>query len=149
MADSGLDHAAQEAALAEWIAASPDRQKQYGDVLPGLARLQADGEKVRERTAVMGNLTAASQYLAAAQTLYRLSVQRTKPDLDRDAGFQDRDLPSIRERLDRLQRTLDASSDRALLRWAMGLAIAHGLAFTLTSGALVGLLRGRARRAEP
>ena len=67
---------AQEKALTAWIAASPERLKQYGEVLPAMAVLQAEGEKVRERNAVLSLLPSASQYLSAAQTLYRLSVQR-------------------------------------------------------------------------
>ncbi len=114
--------AAQEKALVAWIAATPARQKQYGDVLPALAALQAEGETVRERNAVLGSLSSASQYLGAAQTLYRLSVQRQKSDLDRDAGYQERDWSRIREGLDRLQRSLDATADRAFLRWALGMA---------------------------
>jgi hypothetical protein len=109
---------AQEKALAAWIAATPERQRRFGDVLPALAALQAAGEKVRERNAVLNLLPSASQYLNAAQTLYRLSVQRPKSDLDREAGFQERDWSRIRESLDRLQRSLDAGADRALLGWA-------------------------------
>jgi hypothetical protein len=113
---------AQEKALATWIAATPERQKQDGDVLPALAALQADGEKVRERNAVFNQLSSASQYLSAAQTLYRLSVQRPKPDIDREAGYQERDWSRIRESLDRLQRSLDPTADKAFLRWAVRLA---------------------------
>ncbi len=108
----------QEKALASWIAATPERQKQYGEVLPALAALQAEGEKVRERNAVMNLLPAASQYLSAAQTLYRLSRERTKTDLDRESGYQERDWSRIRESLDRMQRSMDAGADRAFLRWA-------------------------------
>jgi hypothetical protein len=72
----------------------------------------------------MGSLSSASSYLSAAQTICRLSLQRPKPDLDRDAGFQERDWSRIRESLDRLQRSLDATADRAFLRWATGLAAA-------------------------
>jgi hypothetical protein len=115
---------AQEKALTAWIAATPARQRQYGDVLPALAALQAEGEKVRERNGAMTTLSSASSYLDAAQTIYRLSAQRPKPDLDRDAGFQERDWARIRESLDRLQRSLDATADRAFLRWAAGLAAA-------------------------
>ncbi len=115
---------AQEKALMAWMAAIPARQKQYGDVLPALAALQAEGEKVRERNAVISALPSASSYLGAAQTLYRLSMQRPKNDLDRDAGFQERDWSRIREGLDRMQRSLDAVADRAFLRWALQLAAA-------------------------
>ena len=61
---------------------------------------------------------------ARRRRLYRLSVERPKADIDRESGFQERDWPRIREAQDRLQRTMDATADRALLRWALGLAAA-------------------------
>jgi hypothetical protein len=82
--------------------------------------LQAQGASTRERNAALGLLSSASSYLGAAQTLYRLSVQRARPDVDRDPGFQQRDWSRIREGQERLQRTIDATVDRALLRWALG-----------------------------
>jgi hypothetical protein len=115
---------AMEKTLAAWIAADPARQKKYGDVLPALNALQAEGEKARERDAVLASVTASSSYLSAAQTLYRLSIQRPKKDIDRDAGFQERDWGRLREGQERVQRTLDATADRAFLRWAMGMAAA-------------------------
>ena len=42
-----------EKELAAWIAADPARQKEYGDVLPALAALQAEAEKTRERDAAL------------------------------------------------------------------------------------------------
>jgi len=114
---------AMERDLEAWIDANPARREKYADVLPALRVLQAEGEKTRERNAVLGNLASASSYLSAAQTLYRLAIQRPKDDLSRESGFQERDWPRIRENLDRLQRTIDATVDRALLRWAMGWAV--------------------------
>ncbi len=110
---------AQEKELEAWIAADPARQKKYGDVLPALNALQEEGEKTREQSAMLTTLAMSSSYLGAAQTLYRLSVERPKPDIDRDAGFQQRDWPRIREGQERMQRTIDATADRALLRWAL------------------------------
>ena len=115
---------AMEQELEAWIAADPGRQKKYGDVLPALRALQAESEKTRERDAALFNVLGSSGYLGAAQSLYRLSVERGKTDIDREAGFQERDWPRIREGQERIQRTLDITSDRALLRWALGLAAA-------------------------
>jgi hypothetical protein len=115
---------AQEKSLQNWIAATPDRKKKYEDILPALRALQAEGEKTRERDAVIGNLAGASAYLSAAQVIYRLSIERAKPDLDREAGYQERDWGRLREAQDRAQRTVDATVDRALLAWAIGLAAA-------------------------
>ncbi len=113
---------AQEEQLEAWIAADPVRQKKYGDVLPALRALQAESEKTREQSAAMTSLASASGCLSAAETIYRLSVERPKADIDRDAGFQQRDWPRIRDGQDRLQRTMDPTADRALLGWALGLA---------------------------
>jgi hypothetical protein len=115
---------AQEKELEAWIAADPARQKKYGDVLPALRALQAEGEKTREQSATLTSVSMASGYLGAALTLYHLSVERPKADIDREAGFQQRDWSRIREGQDRIQRTLDATADRALLGWALGLVAA-------------------------
>ena len=113
-----------EKQLEAWMAADPARQKKYGDVLPALRALQAEGEKTREQTATLANLSFGSSYLSAADTIYRLSVERPKADLDRDAAFQQRNWPRLRDGQDRAQRSMDATVDRELLRWALGLAAA-------------------------
>ncbi len=115
---------AAEKKLETWIAADPARRKKYGDILPALRALQSQSEKTRERDSALSALASASSYISAAQTLYRLSVERAKPDIERESGFQERDWTRIRESQDRLQRTLNVTADRALLRWAMGLAAA-------------------------
>jgi hypothetical protein len=113
---------AREAELADWIAASPARQLKYGEALSAMQALQAQGESTRERNATLNLLSSASSYLSAAQSLYRLSVQRPKADVARDAGFQERDWPRVREAQDRLQRTIDPVLDRGLFKWALGKA---------------------------
>ena len=115
---------AMEQDLAAWIAANPVRKQKYGDVLPALQALQADSEEFRERKAVMDNLSSASSCLSAAQTLYRLSIQRPKKDLDREIGYQEHDWSRIRETQEQLQRTMSPTVDRAFLGWALGLAAA-------------------------
>jgi hypothetical protein len=150
---------AQEKELEAWIAADPVRQKRYGDVLPALRALQAESEKTREQNATMMTLGTSSTYLSAALTLYQLSLQRPKADIDREVGFQERDWPRIRDGQDRIQRTMDAAVDRALLRWALGFAAAlpaeqriaaldqaaglgSGMAKTGTDQAIDGFLQG-------
>ena len=111
---------AQEKELEAWIAADAARKSKYGDVLPALRALQAENEKSREQNGALTVLGTGSTYLSAAETLYRLSMERPKADIDRDAGFQERDWPRLRDAQDRAQRTMDATADRAMLRWAMG-----------------------------
>ena len=113
-----------ERALGEWIAGDAARQQKYGDVLPAMQRLHEASMQTRERNAALAGLAGASSYLGAAQTIYRLSLQRPKSDIERDQGFQERDWSRIREAQQRLQRTIDPNVDRALLAWAMGKAAA-------------------------
>jgi hypothetical protein len=110
---------ANEQELIAWIAASPARQLKYGQALSAMQMLHAQTEATRDRNATLNQLYSASSYLGAAQSLYRLSVQRAKPDVGRDQGFQERDWIRIREALDRLQRTIDPTADRALFGWAL------------------------------
>ncbi len=106
--------------LAAWIAADPVRKKTYGDVLPALDALQAEKVKTRERDATLFDLIGnGSVLLPAAHTLFALSVERPKKDLDRDAEYQERNWTRIRESQERLQRSYDPAADRVLLRYVL------------------------------
>jgi hypothetical protein len=60
-----------------------------------------------------------SDLLKSARTLYRLSIERTKPDAQREAGYQERDLSFIKARLNRLEQSFVSSVDQA--RWQAAL----------------------------
>ncbi len=113
-----------ESELMAWIGADPARQKKYGDIMPALKALQAEGEKSREMNAVLNTVTGSSTYLASAQTMIRLANQKALKDVERDPGFQERDWSRIKEGQERSQRSLDATADRAFLKWALLMAAA-------------------------
>jgi hypothetical protein len=60
-----------------------------------------------------------SDLLKSARTLYRLSLERQKPDAQREAGYQERDLSFIKARLTRLEQSFVPSVDQA--RWTAAL----------------------------
>jgi hypothetical protein len=60
-----------------------------------------------------------SDLLKSARTLYRLSLERLKPDAQREAGYQERDLSFIKARLTRLEQSFVPSVDQA--RWTAAL----------------------------
>ena len=106
--------------LAAWIGADPKRQTKYGGVLPAMNVLQAEKERTRERdTTLMDLLGNGSSLLPAAHTLYALSLERPKKDLDREPEYQERNWSRIREAQDRLQRSFDPIADRRLLRYIL------------------------------
>jgi hypothetical protein len=110
---------AMESDLAAWIAANPERRLQYADVLPALAALDAEAAKTRERDAVFSGLRGGNSILSSAATIWYAAADRPKKDLDREPEFQERNWTRTREGLDRMQRSLDKTVDRALLRYQL------------------------------
>jgi len=60
-----------------------------------------------------------SDLLKSARTLYRLALEKQKPDAQREPGFQERDVANIKGRMSRLEQSLVASVDQA--RYVAGL----------------------------
>ncbi|HEX9172994.1 MAG TPA: S46 family peptidase [Telluria sp.] len=54
-----------------------------------------------------------SDLLKSARALYRLALERQKPDAQRESGYQERDLSFIKARLTRLEQSFVATVDEA------------------------------------
>ena len=135
--------AAAEAELQAWIDADPSRKKRFGSVIAALDDLQAKRESVRERDATLQALYFNSTLLGSARSIRRLAEERQKPDADREAEYQQRNWERMRESQQRLQRTIDLGSDRALLRYALLEAAALPQAQRIEAlDALVGITAG-------
>ena len=76
-----------------------------------------------QRDHILYWLARASPLLSQAVTLYRLSQERPRPDMDRQWGYQERDIPRIRESIERSQRSLDIPTERAALRFVLAEAM--------------------------
>jgi hypothetical protein len=103
--------AEREAALAEWIAGKPSRAD-YARALADIQAVVGETNAARRENFWYNNATRP-QLLSAAQQLYRLAVEREKPDAEREPGYQDRDLNFIRQRMEIIDRRYDAVVDRA------------------------------------
>ncbi len=69
--------------------------------------------KLWEHDFTVDVLPQSSRALDWAVTLARLSTERAKPDLEREPGYQERDLPRLRERLARDQKRFFVAADKA------------------------------------
>ncbi|WP_426102794.1 S46 family peptidase [Massilia sp. TSP1-1-2] len=58
-------------------------------------------------------VASKSDLLKSAATLYRLALEKQKPDAKRESGYQERDLSFIKARLARLEQSYDARVDEA------------------------------------
>jgi len=106
-----------EADLDAWIAAHPAEAKEYAGALAEMNALSARTAATRPRDTVYSWILRASPMLSQGWTLYRLSLERPKADLDREPNFQERDWPRIAENVARTQKTIEPKSDRAGLRY--------------------------------
>ena len=104
---------AEETAVLEWLR----KQGAQGEAaLAAHARLEALDEAARthrERDLVFGQLRSTG-VLGAATQLYRLSIERAKPDAQREQGYQDRDLPTIEGAMRQMERRYVPQMDREL-----------------------------------
>ncbi len=110
---------AQEQELTRWIEADPVRQEKYGDVLPRIQRIHEAARETRERDGALNGLFRGSTLLNSSDTFYRLSLERVKPDMERERGYQERDWVRMKQGEQRGQRSLDVRVDRALFRRAV------------------------------
>ncbi|ALO41687.1 S46 family peptidase [Pseudoalteromonas phenolica] len=100
--------------LAAWINANSDRKSKYGSVLTDLNKLVAESQAHNQRDRMLGYVHR-SQMISTARMLYRLAVEKQKPDAERERGYQERDLPRIQARLKSMSRRYDETVDKAIL----------------------------------
>ena len=104
---------AEEAAVLAWLA----KQGKKGEAaLAAHDRLVTLGEEARanrERDLVFGQLRNTGAIGAATQ-LYRLSIEKQKPDAQREQGYQQRDLPSFEGGLKQMEKRYQPKMDREL-----------------------------------
>ena len=105
-----------ESELEAWIDAEPERARRYRPAIRELRELVASNRAFRERELYFDNLAHRAELLRAASQLYRLAIEREKPDTDRKPQYQERNWKRIGQGLERAQRAYDPRVDRAFYR---------------------------------
>ncbi len=111
-----------EQAFTKWLEMSPDMKQKYGDVLPGIAALYEEQKSYRDKNMIIGQMYFGCQMLRAANTLERWSEEKTKADIERKPGYQERDVPRLKQGLRIIQMSYDPQVDRRVLRYFLTLA---------------------------
>ena len=81
-----------------------------------LQKILAEERVTRERDTLFEWLYTASPMLKQANYYYRLSVEKTKADVDRETDYTDRGRAKLQQTLARNRRSIEPGSDRAGLR---------------------------------
>ena len=109
---------AAETDLVEWINSNSDRRERYAPAVGQLEALIDSNHTTRESDLVrsyMGYATLPS----AAHRLYRLAMEKQKPDAQREPGYQERDLRRLRQSMQAITRRFDETVDKATLSYLL------------------------------
>ena len=111
--DAAGQKQAEEAAVLKWLKGQGSKGRLALEAHARLLKLLEQSRATRERDLVLGmfNNTAT---VGAATHLYRLALEKAKPDAERESGYQQRDLPTIEGAMKQLERRYVPAMDRQL-----------------------------------
>ena len=105
-----------EAAVLAWLRNQGEAGKPALAAHATLLALVEDSKRTQERNLVLGSFNRTG-VLGTAVNLYRLAIEQQKPDAEREAGYQQRDLPVIEGGLKQMERRYVAAMDRQLQQY--------------------------------
>lgn len=111
--DAAGQKQAEEAAVLAWLKGQGAKGQAALDAHATLIALLEQGKATRDRDITLGQFHNTGTVGVAAQ-LYRLSIEREKPNAERESGYQERDLPAIEGGLKQLERRYVPAMDRQL-----------------------------------
>ncbi|MFT6900520.1 MAG: hypothetical protein ACJAXS_000686 [Colwellia sp.] len=100
--------------LSAWINADKMRKAKYGNALTGLNKLLKQNQKTQARDLILGYM-AYNKMLSTAYRLHRLAVEKNKPNVARERGYQKRDLARFEQSMKTFNRRFDANIDQKIL----------------------------------
>ncbi|MBP7147419.1 MAG: S46 family peptidase [Acidobacteria bacterium] len=109
--------------LRAWVTADPARQARFGKVLDKLEQVYRADESTREKDFLLRYMPVAVKTVGWANTLLRWSREQTKPDLQREPGYQERDRERLRTALEQEQKDYEPFAEREVLAYFLGRAL--------------------------
>lgn len=106
-----------EQQLTEFLAKDPKLTKKYGYVLPALDSLYKARLAYRDRDFYLGWMISSSDFLSTAAYIHKCAIERKKPDMAREPGYQDRDTADAIFGLKAGQVNLVPSFDKQLFKY--------------------------------
>lgn len=111
--DAAGQKRAEEAAVLAWLQGQGGKGTAALAAHAQLLDLLEQSKATRDRDIVLGQFNNTATVGSATQ-LYRLSIERQKPNAERESGYQERDLPAIEGGMKQLERRYVPAMDRQL-----------------------------------
>lgn len=113
----------EEKAFLEFLKDNPEIEKKYGSLLSQIEVLYQEQNKIREKSALLRWIRRGSPMFSFALTINKWSIEKQKKDMQREPGYQERDLPRIELRLKVAQRSLVPEADKKALAYFLKKAL--------------------------
>lgn len=117
-ADAVATKRAREAELDAWLARQGAEEAALRADITALDALLAGQRATRDRDLLLGYLQRTQLY-SAAYSVYRLAIERDKPAIDRESGYQPRDEARIEGNLRQMERRGDPATDARILAYVL------------------------------
>lgn len=100
--------------LTTWLNSNTEREAQYGEALSGLNNLVKQDDKHQARDLILSYM-GYSKMLSTAKSLHRLAVENTKPNIERERGYQARDIARFEQSMKSVDRRYDEKVEQEIL----------------------------------
>ncbi|NVJ67434.1 MAG: S46 family peptidase [Gammaproteobacteria bacterium] len=105
-----------ESSLANWLDTDREMSKKHRDSIDALNALIEENQKKQETEMKLWAMGRDALSSTAAR-LYRLALEKQKPDAEREPGYQERDMTRFEEGLKRFNRRWDAKVAKELYKY--------------------------------
>jgi succinate dehydrogenase flavin-adding protein (antitoxin of CptAB toxin-antitoxin module) len=102
--------------IAKWIENNKEMEK-YKNTITDINKINKEVEKIDTQATILGYASYLTSLVSAGGTISRWAEEKTKPDLERDPQFMNRNINRIKSRLANLQINLLIEKDKKLLKY--------------------------------
>jgi len=103
-----------EVNVTDWLNSNSSRKAQYGKTLSGLDTLIKEDDKHQARDLILAYM-GYSKMLSTAKKLHRLAIEKTKPNIEREQGYQERDIARFEQSMKSVDRRYDEKIDLEII----------------------------------
>jgi len=102
--------------IAKWIADNKEMEK-YKDTIADINEINKKIEKIEGKETILGYGSYLVSLMSAGGIISRWAEEKSKPDLERDPQFMNRNIKRIKSMLNNLQINLVIEKDKKLLKY--------------------------------
>jgi len=111
-----------EAKFLQWLEQGAQEKKKYGAALTGMENFIREHRDFYQKYRQFSDLTSRARgpaLLVLAHLVYRIVTEKQKPDLKREEGFQEKDLPNIQNWIKDVERNCEPEIDKAYFKFLL------------------------------